>query len=250
MLNINMITQELHLAIDYKKSSPSTQADAKEAAMAGTTSAKLFVADHQSHAVGRYGRSFHAVQNEGIYMSLLLPGSFTEDDIAPFTMMSASAIILAIKELTGISCQLKWVNDIFLDNKKIAGILCEVVRNPDNLKISHLIIGIGLNFSIQNFPNPIENKAGSLFNTSLPTIKRENLICKIWQIFNLKPKQELIETYKKNSLVLNKQVSFMQNQTIIHGLVTDISDMGHLTILRQNGEMLTLSSGEVSLLSW
>ena len=163
--------------------------------------------------------------------------------------MVAAAIYKALKNLALLDIDIKWVNDIYYKGKKVGGILTEAISSIETGLITDVIIGIGLNFAITNFPTELKDKAGSLFD-SQPPITRNELIAEIWKEFFNSPEEELIYLYKQRSLVLGKEVRFEQNQTSYQGLAKDISDSGQLLVKLTDGQERWLNSGEISLKQW
>lgn len=244
-----IIEKALQIQVSYNEKSISTQKDAKENILTNPKTPKLYLAPKQEMAKGRMNRPFFTSENGGIYMSLHLKPNVHYSDLEPFTMMAASSITKAISRLTGIDTQIKWVNDIYLGQKKIAGIITEAITSVETGLITDVIIGIGLNFFIKDFPDDLNSKAGSLFSVQ-PTVTRNQLIIEIWKLFTEIPVKDHIKVYKDKSLVLNRQVTFMENDTLISGKAIAITDEGHLVIRLESGQEKILRSGEISLSSW
>lgn len=225
-------------AVEILDETPSTQLAAKQ----DLKDKKLFIARRQTQTRGRFGRQYFADESGGIYMSLVLQVS---DVIKDYTILTAAAVITAIESLTDKQPLVKWVNDIYLDNKKICGILVEHL-----LTSNHLIIGIGLNFNISEFPIDLREKAGSLFTNEMPSISREILIAEIWKQFQLlNQSQDFFKIYKSHSFILGKTVTFEENGRTIIGTATDLTESGEL-IVNTDGLVKVLSSGEISLKKW
>lgn len=248
-LDPQWLQEELAFSMTFMENSQSTQIDAKKAKeKEALVLPHLFIANHQTAAVGRFSRPFFASNNQGIYMSLYLPVK-AEKELSTYTMMAASSIVKAIKKLTHIDTQIKWVNDIYRNGKKIAGILTETTTNKKTGQTDGVIIGIGINFSISDFPVELQEKARSLFDDT-PTISRNALIKEIWQLFFTIPEYDHIKVYKEKSLVLGQRVQFSENGKLFSGLATDLLNSGTLVVELDNGEVKYLSSGEISLDSW
>ncbi|MBO0431352.1 biotin--[acetyl-CoA-carboxylase] ligase [Enterococcus sp. DIV0660C] len=259
VLDATEIKQELQndqprLHVKTMTTSQSTMQDAKLAAAKGTDDPTLFVADMQENARGRFGRPFFAEPGRGIYMSLLLHPNQEFDELPQYTLVAASACAKAIEKLTGVSTQIKWVNDIYVNGKKICGILSEAISDMESGRISHVIIGMGINFSLpQNeFPQEIQQKATSIFPDGHALITRNQLIIEIWkELFTYlrePANKEYLSFYRKKSFVLGKQVSFTQKGTTYHGVAKSITDTGEL-VVQTPQELKVLSSGEISLSS-
>jgi BirA family transcriptional regulator, biotin operon repressor / biotin---[acetyl-CoA-carboxylase] ligase len=117
-------------------------------------------AESQTAGRGRFGRKFYSPPKSGIYLSVLLP--FTNAEL--LTVGAAVAVLQSIEEVTGKRADVKWVNDVYLNGKKIAGILAEAVVDKDG-KPAAVILGVGINVvsPTGDFPEDIQNKAGVLF---------------------------------------------------------------------------------------
>lgn len=245
----DMISRELGIPVSYNPKSQSTQLDAKKGIDLQHPAPQLYLAPSQSNAKGRRHRDFFASANGGIYMSLHLKPNVPYFDMPPYTMMVATSIVKAISHLTGIETSIKWVNDIYLDQKKIAGILTEAITSVETGLITDVIIGVGLNFAIEDFPEELTSIAGSLFEEK-PTTTRNDLIIAIWHLFFSVAIKDHVTVYKEKSLVLNKQVTFQENQKSISATAIDVTDQGHLVVQLEDGQLHTLKSGEISLSSW
>lgn len=243
-----VIAKELKIPVTINEKSESTQLDAKNN-MEFDKQSHLYLAPSQEKAKGRFGRQFFASKQGGIYMSLHLKPNVPFEEIRPYTLMVASSVVKAISRLTGIETDIKWVNDIYYNGKKIAGILTEAISSVETGLITDVIIGVGINFYITDFPNAISQKASSLFSFQ-PTITRNELITEIWKLFLTIPEKDLVKVYKEKSLVLNKQVTFSENDIEFSGLAIDITNQGYLLVKLDNGQEKLLRSGEISLSSW
>ncbi|MBJ8349609.1 bifunctional biotin--[acetyl-CoA-carboxylase] ligase/biotin operon repressor BirA [Streptococcus zalophi] len=243
-----MIEKQTGVPVILNHNSLSTQLDAKIGIQEGQKAPRLYLASNQKEAKGRFGRSFHA-SSGGIYMSLHIQPHVATDKQPAYTMMIASAIVKAISRLTGIETQIKWVNDIYLGQKKIAGILTEAISSVETGMITDVIIGIGINFNIKEMPKELENKATSLFSEE-PSITRNQLIVEILKLFLTTPETDLIKVYKDKSFILDKQITFLEDGKTYQGVAEDITDNGALIVQLDNGKTKTLLGGDISLSSW
>lgn len=212
----------------------------------GITSPVLFIANHQNGGKGRLGRSFYSPADSGLYMSLLINAEEIENDIICLTTATAVCVANAIKSLCNINPQIKWVNDIYIENKKVCGILCEAVTNPDTMKIEYIIIGIGVNVSTTHFPNEIKDIA-----TSLPVKVNKNKLCacitdNIIEELSHISDRSFVEKYKELCMVLGKEITYFENDEKKQATAIDINQNGGLVIKTESGEK-TLSTGEISI---
>lgn len=208
---------------------------------------KVIISDMQKNGRGRMGRSFYSPEDNGIYMSIVLKVDKEYSDLDLFTVAIASITLSAIEKVTGKNCFVKWVNDIFLNDKKVSGILCENVLSKDGKKIEYIIIGIGINVkSVKDFPMDLKDIAGCI-----EEIDRNILIAEILKgtqtlrkDFNLK---KYLKLYKEKSMVINKNISFFLNSKEYSGKVEDINDKGNLVVRIPNGDIKIIKSGEIRL---
>ncbi|WP_251713527.1 biotin--[acetyl-CoA-carboxylase] ligase [Lactococcus ileimucosae] len=223
--------------------SVSTQIDAKSDGQADT----LYMSEKQTGIYGRFGREYFASPDGGIYMTLLLRPTGSLESLPNYTLLAAAAVVSAIENLTGKKTEIKWVNDIYLDGKKIVGILAEAQVQAD--KSLQIALGIGINFYIQKFPEELAHKAGSLF-TEPPSVTRSELVAEIWSEFYRLSNRDFFSFYKSRSLVLGKKVEFEENKTLYKGKAMDLTPDGKLIVQLENGQCKILSSGEISLKKW
>ncbi|HFI0507076.1 TPA: bifunctional biotin--[acetyl-CoA-carboxylase] ligase/biotin operon repressor BirA [Streptococcus suis] len=245
----DLISQELQLPIHLNTDSDSTQLDAKQGIEAGHASPALYLAPYQNRAKGRFGRPFYASKSGGIYMSLRLSPNVPFLEFKPYTILAAAAVVKAIQSLCDLDVQIKWVNDIYLGQKKVAGILTEAISSMENQRVTDVIIGVGINVHIDDFPKELRQSAGNLFDDQ-PPFTRNQLITAIWKAFLETDDKELIALYKEKSLVVGQQVSFVENQVEYKGTAIAVTDTGNLVIQLDNGKAKIISSGEISLTSW
>ncbi|HFI0791308.1 TPA: bifunctional biotin--[acetyl-CoA-carboxylase] ligase/biotin operon repressor BirA [Streptococcus suis] len=245
----DLISQELQLPVHLNTDSDSTQLDAKQGIEAGHSSPALYLAPYQNKAKGRFGRPFYASKSGGIYMSLRLSPNVPFLEFKPYTILAAAAVVKAIQSLCDLDVQIKWVNDIYLGQKKVAGILSEAISSMENQRVTDVIIGVGINVHIDDFPKELRQSAGNLFDDQ-PPFTRNQLIAAIWKAFFETDEKELIALYKEKSLVVGQQVSFVENQVEFKGTAIAVTDTGNLVIQLDNGKAKIISSGEISLTSW
>lgn len=198
----------------------------------------LIIADKQTAGRGRQGKSFYS-PSSGLYMTLLLPLNILNFNPLELTIRAAVAIQKSIFELTSINVSIKWVNDIFFNNRKIGGILAENVLND-----TFYILGIGINIITKVFPEELQNIAGALNHL----VSRNILASKITiNLLDNPQKFDLIlQEYEKHLFIIGKRISFEINGEIKSGIVIGLNEKGNL-IIDNDGDNLVLSSGEISL---
>ncbi len=225
----------------------STNTYAKELAQNDAKHNTVVIANHQTAGRGRLGREFFSPSDTGLYMSIILRPYESLLEPTAVTIAAGVAVCRTIEEICNKRPQIKWVNDIFLDGRKICGILAEASTNSGT--IDYIIVGIGLNVSTEDFPSELNHIAGSLGRN----IDRNLIAGKLIAEFNrLQPfcgSCELIDEYKVRSLVLGKKIDFAKDGKTYTGIATDINNEGNLIVTLENDKTITLKSGEISLRS-
>ncbi|MEG2274318.1 MAG: biotin--[acetyl-CoA-carboxylase] ligase, partial [Clostridia bacterium] len=130
----------------------------------GVAEGALVVATQQSNGKGRVGKSFVSPKG-GIYMSVVLRPNCPLAEATLLTPMAAVAVAKAIRKLCNVDAKIKWVNDIYLDGKKICGILTQAVTDFENEHVAAVVVGIGINFDTpaSAFDGELACKARSIF---------------------------------------------------------------------------------------
>lgn len=231
----------------------STNQEAKKMAMDGAIQGTVIISEEQTQGRGRLGRSFYSPANSGIYMSLVLRPKVYANEAVLVTTAASVGVCRAIKEVTDKDTQIKWVNDIYLENKKICGILTEAVTNFETGLVECVIIGIGLNFRQpeNNFPEDLKEIVGSLFEKKPDTLTRNHLVAEmingILELCEDLTNRDFLEEYKKRSMVLGHKIKVHHQNNWSLARAIDISDDGGLIIENENGELEILNSGEISI---
>ena len=226
----------------------STNRVAKELAENGAAEGTLVVADRQSMGKGRLGRSFFSPEG-GIYMSLVLRPKLSAERAVLITTGAAVAVARAIERVSKLTAGIKWVNDIFVDGKKVCGILAEAGLDPEREAPSYVVLGVGINVKRQYVPEELKEIVGCLEDAG-QTLLKEDLIAAVWEEFavlyeNLST-AVYMEEYKERSVLINKEVVVYGQTGEYTAIVTDIDKEGHLVIDRE-GKREELSFGEVSI---
>ncbi len=210
------------------------------------------VAETQLSGRGRTGKSFFSPPKTGLYMSFLLRGKKYASD-ALITAKMSYALCKAVDKLTDTSSAgIKWVNDVYVSNKKIAGILCEKVSDGRDEAV---IVGIGVNFSLDrlSLPSDIKNTAGSLRDITKKKLHRSALCAYVLNEVEKIYSEDLsgkkfISEYRNRSIVLGKEITVIKGDKKLRAAAVDIDSNGALAVRYENGFTEKLSSGEISIL--
>lgn len=233
--------------IEYEETD-STNRVAKELAVKGAAEGTLVVAKRQSGGKGRLGRSFFSPEG-GIYMSMILRPTIPAERALLITTCAAVAVARAIERVCDVTAGIKWVNDIFVNGKKVCGILAEAGLHPDSDSPDYVVLGIGINVKKQSVPEELKEIVGCLEDIGEIVLK-EDLIAVVWEEFcelyrNLST-AVFMEEYRERSILLGREVTVLAAEGDYRAVVTDIDKEGHL-VIRRDGRQENLSSGEVSV---
>lgn len=227
----------------------STNRVGKELATEGAPEGTLVVAKRQSKGKGRLGRSFFSPEG-GIYMSMVLRPKIPAEKALLVTTCAAVAVARAIEKVSNVTAGIKWVNDIYVNGRKVCGILAEAGLSAASEYPDYVILGIGLNVKKQSVPDELKDIVGCLEDTTGNEILNEELISAVWEEFATFYDQlstaVFMEEYKERSVLLGREVTVLAAAGDYRGVVTDIDKEGHLVIERE-GRKEILSSGEVSV---
>ena len=213
----------------------------------------VYLTDYQRGGRGRQGHSFYSPKGMGIYFSILTRPKESSGNALTITTHAAVAVVRAVKELYDISLSIKWVNDLFLNGKKVCGILAEGKFCP---ALEYCIMGIGINLFTPEggYPAEIREIAGSLFGEyqaeRFSDFDRNRLMASIlYHYFSLCNVKEVLPEYRENNLVLGRRVLFSENGIEKEGVVTAITKHGELFLSLDSGASQILLSGEVKFVS-
>lgn len=205
----------------------------------------LLITEEQTNGIGRLNRNFVSKKSKGIYMSLKIKPTFDLNNINKLTPSIGVIISNSIFKQTNIHPNIKWVNDIYLNDLKISGILVESVIK--NSTIEYLIIGIGINCfnqdfkELNNIASSIEKETNIIVNRNLLIIDIIEGIEKLLNDFN---NTYYLEEYRKYQYLKNKEVVISTLKEEFIGTYYDIDELGGL-VINLNGDLKTFYNGEV-----
>lgn len=217
----------------------------------------LVVANAQTNGRGRMGRSFYSPANTGIYMSYAFKPEIGFDKSSLITLAAAVAVAQAMEEVCKKSPKVKWVNDLYLNNKKVGGIITNASMSLEGGQIDSLVIGIGLNCFTKDFPEMERNVPGSI-ETDVK-YSRSDLIAaianKLNQQFSNMDSKNVIFEYKTRCNTLGKPITIFKdynnpNEVGVKARAYDIDDNGGLIVEYQSdltGQFHTITSGEITI---
>ncbi|MBE6991498.1 MAG: biotin--[acetyl-CoA-carboxylase] ligase [Ruminococcaceae bacterium] len=224
----------------------STNTLLKEAALAGAPEGSVIIAESQTSGRGRMGRSFYSPDGSGLYMSMLIRPD--PDTVGKITTMAAVAVCRAIERTLDIKPDIKWVNDILLNGKKVCGILAEAATGGEGVMFVVLGIGVNVYMPSEGFTEDIADIAGALTETIRPDLRSRiaaAILDEFWEIYS--KKENIAMEYNKRCIVPGNRVNVIKNGVAKPALALSLDEVCRLVVRYDNGETETLESGEISI---
>ncbi len=249
-IQTKLTTQTLGRRLHTFDTLPSTSDHLKSLAAEDAPHGTAVIARHQSAGRGRRGRVFYSPKGDGVYMSVLLSGPIPATQSGRITCAAAVAVAEAIESLIPTSVQIKWVNDLLIDGKKVCGILTEGELNPATGTLDHAVLGIGINLSTADFPPELRGIATSLvLATGVapdPAALIAAVLNRLEEVLNAIDTGDFFEEYRRRCVVLGKTVTVLRGNEHFSARALAVDDDGWLQVQTDTGTV-TLSSGEVSI---
>lgn len=246
-----LVTKQLGRKIDVFKTIDSTNDFAKSLAQLGAEHGTTVISEVQTQGKGRMGRSYYSPLGMGVYMSVILRPKLSVEHSLLITSCAAVAVAEAIEKVAGLDCKIKWVNDIFIGNKKVCGILTEASVNIEQGGLEYAVVGIGLNVQNVTFPKNISDIATSIRLEKNESVSRSLLIAEILNSLEEKLANindaSFIEEYRKRSNLIGKRIEVTQNEKSTLMTCLGIDELGKLLVKLDDGEERALTSGTVRL---
>ena len=225
----------------------------REKAAQGKGEGYAVVAGAQTRGKGRTGRSFYSPADTGIYLSLLLrPKDCGPAQAVKFTTMAAVAACEAIEKVSHRSPQIKWVNDIYIDGKKVSGILTEASVSLENGSLEYVLLGIGINVypPEKGFPQELRETAGSVFQERKSDGKNQlaaGFLNRLMDIYTKEETGEYAEEYRKRSMVLGKRIQILTPEGEKGARALEIDKDCRLLVEYEDGNRELLRAGEIRI---
>lgn len=243
------LNQKLNIEIFNELDSTNTYL--KKIGSNGEKENQLVIALSQTGGRGRMGRSFYSPNDTGIYFSLLIHPEFSAEKSLFLTVMAAVSVAETVMKYNKNDVKIKWVNDIYIDGKKVCGILTEGAVNS-NKKIDYAVVGIGINVIApeNGFPDDIKDIATAIFPGNTEEYIKEKIVADVvnrfFSMYNGDDK-DYIRRYKEYSYLTGKEINIISGDKTRPATVIDITDDCHLLVRNINGEIEEISSGDVSV---
>lgn len=239
--------------ISCQNETQSTNVDCKSLAEQGAKHGQLCIADTQNAGRGRRGRTWESPKGTSISMSLLLRPIIKPNQASMLTIVMALAMVKALKELYKDDFRIKWPNDILFHNKKICGILTEMSAEMDY--VHYVVIGCGINVNQEVLPDELSEVATSIKIERGKSSQRAELVAEIlfcfeelYQAFNKNENLSfLMDEYNSQLINKNQQVKVLDPNGEFEGEALGINSVGELMVKTQEGTVVNVYAGEVSV---
>lgn len=218
----------------------STNDRAREYLLKHDAERTVFVANEQTAGRGRMGRRFYSPPDTGIYMTYAFRTELQDADSVCVTTAAAVAMLNALH----CGAKIKWVNDLYLNGRKICGILTESL--PAGTHGQYLLVGIGINLNTVTFPDELRKTAGSIHGN----LEREQTIAAICnelvQATEDVHSRKYLADYRRHLLGIGHTVHFIENGQPHEAVLNGVDDLGRL-LVTENGKIRTLCAGEITM---
>lgn len=229
---------------------PSTNDLAKILAREGAPHGTAVVAKRQTAGRGRLGRTFLSPEG-GVYLSVILRPQANATELLNLTPRLAVASLRAVEEVCALRPQIKWINDLVINTKKVAGILTELgLDEGGNCAFAVCGIGINCNGGRDTFPQDLQQTTTSLQEETGANIDIAHLtgvlVREILAVLE-HPAAAQMEEYRRHCLTIGQKVQVIGPDRRIPATAESVDDDGGLWVIYENGTREKISSGEVSV---
>lgn len=247
-------TRWLGRELYYEETVDSTNTRAKALAGQGAAHGAVVLAEEQTSGKGRLGRGWVTPKGSSVAMTCILRPEFLPQDASMLTLLMGLSVAQACRRLYPLKAQIKWPNDIVISQKKVCGILTEMGADPD--QIHYVVIGVGINGNLTEFPEELKEKATSLQNELGARILRAPLAAAVLEDFEEKYERfclradlaEFKEAYDEILINRGRQVAVCgPSAEGVRGVARGIDDRGELLVEKADGSVVRVNAGEVSV---
>ncbi len=224
----------------------------KDYAAKGAAEGTAVIAKEQTGGKGRLGRSFFSPQGTGLYLSILLRPELKISQAVRITTCAALAVCEAIENALGVQPGIKWVNDVYLDGKKVCGILTEASLSMESGGVDYAVVGIGVNvYEPQGgFPEPIRDVAGAVSRQRTAELKNKlagGIIGSFMRYYEHIGQGGFREDYSKRLMWKGENIYIISGEDRTACRIIDVDEECRLEVELENGERKLISSGEISI---
>ena len=232
----------------YYPSVTSTNDIARQQALVKAPEGTAVVTDRQTAGRGRLKREWVSPQGNIAVTVVLYP---TRKNLPYLTMLAALAVLHSIEKTTRLKCQLKWPNDVLINNKKVCGILLESQAEADGVDYAIIGIGINVNMKLADYPG-IASIATSLANETGREVSRtlllRHLFVEMEKLYlRLQAGESILAEWRDKLATLDKKIHVRSGDEVFEGIAESMTDDGSLMLRCDDGRLLKFMAGDVTL---
>ncbi|MEH7380762.1 biotin--[acetyl-CoA-carboxylase] ligase [Bacillus sp. JJ1533] len=253
-IQLGLETKSLGRHIHFEEKVTSTQQIAHKLAYEGAVEGTIVVAEEQTTGRGRLDRAWYSPKHTGVWMSMILRPQIPPSQAPQLTLLAAVGVVQAIQEVTGLEPDIKWPNDVLINQKKIVGILTELQAETDRINSVVIGIGINVNHQLNDFPDNLHSIASSLAIEKGEKIDRAKLIQVILLKIEKLYKEYLQHGFKVVKLLWESYAASIGKQIIartlsgsIAGKAIGINEEGVLLLEDATGTVHHIYSADIEL---
>ena len=240
-MNINVLTSD---TLD------STNSEAMKQARLGADEGLCIVARQQTAGRGRHGRTWVSEKGAGLYFSIVLRPKLETRFLPLITLMTGVTVHDTLQEY-GLKPDIKWVNDILINDRKVSGILAETTDTPKGLAV---VVGIGINIRSSNFPDEIADTATSIEALSREIPTADELANRLTRFFTYfydilqsdNGTKEILQEWRRRSTYFSgKAVRVVLENETLTGTTDGLEENGALRVRKSDGSVTIIQAGDV-----
>ncbi len=254
-VQFGLATDVIGREVCYHPSTDSTNTLAVEMARHGAADGTVIVSDAQRRGRGRLGRSWASPAGCNLYVSVVLRPPMAPDAIPQITLMTAVSLHGVLAETTALPVRIKWPNDLWVGGRKLAGILTEMASELD--RIRYVVVGFGVNVNLAEdaLPQDLRHRATSLYMETGARWPRVVLLRRVLQALDrdyVRFCREGFAPFRSGfieaSMTLGRRIRLGMPEGDVEGFALDITEQGALQIRKDDGEIVDVLSGDVTVL--
>lgn len=240
------------IALTVYKETDSTNNRLRELASEGAPEGTAVLACTQTGGKGRLGRSFFSPSDTGLYMSILLRPEMSAADAVRITTAAAVAVAEAAEQVSGRRADIKWVNDVYMDGKKICGILTEASFSLENGGLDYAVCGIGINvYEPQGgFPEEIRGVAAAVLDKPVEDARNRMaalVISGFMRYYRELSENSFLKGYRERLIWRGEKINIILSNEVAPAVLVDVDEQCRLLVKTEGGEVKVISSGEISI---
>lgn len=253
-IHLGRRTKKIGAKIHYEESVNSTQKIAHRLAYEGFAEGTVVVSEEQVEGRGRLDRAWYSPKSTGIWMSIILRPNIPPQQAPQLTLLAAVSVVRGIQKASGLSCDIKWPNDILVNGKKVVGILTELQAEMDRTNAVIIGIGINVNQEVQHFPEHLKDIATSISIEQGEKVDRSKVLQEI--LFEM---EALYDDYLENgfevvkslweahAISIGKQIIARTLKGSLTGKAIGITNEGVLLLEDHDGQVHHIYSADIDI---